>query len=319
MTLSPVLISAYSRPDHLKRCLESLQDCDFSENTDVFITIDSPLTSDVRGLNKENHSVAHMDWNFKSVNVISHEKNTDGEIIKIEAKRLLKKYGKVIMMEEDNIFSIDFLRYMNWALEEYESSESILSVSGWSPMDKYYLNTSSVYKYQGYCSWGVGLWESKSSDIIVSREEHFNFFIDKLSNISFSINYFSHADHLLSGIYRYFLKNHEAGDRYINLKIFYENSFSLYPGISRVRNIGNDGSGINCKISEELQTQRISSESESFYIEPSNDKEQRFLRRVYEHYRFSTIKKTIFIISFPFFYLFILCHKLRIIFIRMFK
>ena len=87
MVLSPVLISAYSRPDHLKRCLESLQDCDFSENTDVFITIDAPLTSDVRDLNKENHSVANMDWNFKSVNVISHEKNTDGEIIKIEAKR----------------------------------------------------------------------------------------------------------------------------------------------------------------------------------------------------------------------------------------
>ena len=319
MILSPVLISAYSRPDHLKRCLESLQDCDFSENTDVFITIDAPLTSDVRDLNKENHSVANMDWIFKSVNVVSQEKNTDGEIIKIEAKRLLKKYGKVIMMEEDNIFSIDFLRYMNWALNEYESTESILSVSGWSPDDESYSNLSSVYKYQGYCSWGAGLWESKSKDLIVSREEHFNFFINKLSNISLSINYFSNVDHLIKGIYRYFLKNHEAGDRYINLKIFCEDSFSLYPGISRVRNTGHDGSGINCKISEEHLSQRIASLSESFYIESSKDKNKRFFKRIYEHYRLSFLKRSFFVASFPFFYLFILWHKLRMIFKRMFK
>ncbi len=301
------------------RCLESLQDCDFSENTDVFITIDSPLTPDVRDLNRENHSVASMKWNFKSVSVISQEKNTDGEIIKIEAKRLLKKYGKLIMMEEDNIFSLDFLRYMNWALDEYESSESILSVSGWSPDDESYSNLSSVYKYKGYCSWGTGLWESKSKDLIVSREDHFNFFINKLSNIFLAISYFSRANHLIKGIYRYFLKNHEAGDRYINLKIFCEDSFSLYPGISRVRNIGHDGSGINCKISEEHLSQRIASVSKNFYIEPSKEKNIRFFKRVYEHYRLSFLKRSLFVVTFPFFYSFILWNKLRMIFKRIFK
>ena len=311
MQYTPILISAYSRPSHLEDCLKSLELCKMAINTKVYISIDAPAKPSFKKINRDVHKVAEQEWKFKSLEIISPLNNTNGKIIKDTAKILLQKYGRLIMSEEDNIFAYDFLSYMNWALDKYEFDKKVMSISAWSPYDASSNDHSSVFLYPGYCAWGVGLWHSKSHDLIVSRERQFNYLVKNLSSLRISFKYFSKANHLKRAIYNYFLRNGEAGDRYIDFKIFIENGFSVFPSISRVRNTGHDGSGINSKNDRSFAFQIIATGSHDFFLEKSEYKTQSFHKNIYKYYRLSKIKNIVLYTLSPFFYLYMNLLRVR--------
>src|SRR5699024_3409085 len=76
--------------------------------------------------------------------------------------KVIDKFGKVIVIEDDLISSTDFLSYMNNALEFYEMNKSIWSISGYNiPID-----IPSNYKHDVYlsyrgCSWGWATWKNR--------------------------------------------------------------------------------------------------------------------------------------------------------------
>ena len=279
----PILISAYSRPTHLYECLLSLEACAGSSNHEIYITIDAPHSQDVVEFNQQVIEVANGNWKFKSLQTIIPRENTGGEIIKQSALQLLRTNDTLIMFEEDNRFSPDFLSYMNWALMHYKNDSSVYSVSAWSPDDPLFDDSGAVFLYPGYCAWGVGLWAAKTNNLIISRAMQREYFSHKLASLRRTVLYFLKAPHLKRATLNFYLNGGEAGDRYIDLYVFMNKGFSVFPGVSRTKNVGHDGSGENCKVSGGHMTQRINSLAKVEYYR-HNQEGYNFYRRVQAHY-----------------------------------
>lgn len=302
------LVSAYSRPDHLQDCLASLEKCSGSRNLDVVVTIDAPGTNEVKSANSECFNVVRGPWKFKSIEIVSTEINTGGEIIKNTANNLLQTKDTLIMFEEDNRFSPDFLEYMAWCFEQYWDDASVGSVSGWSPPDPLHQNSDAVTRYSGYCAWGVGLWAHKMNGIIVPRPQQYRYIYQSFNDRAQLRSYFKKADHLKRAILNFLWRKGEAGDRYIDLYFYNRNLESVFPYFSRVKNVGHDGSGENCAVSQAHLNQDISEVSHANYNELL-DKES-FRKRVFRHYKLPLWKNLILILIVELIFIFKLLNNL---------
>ena len=277
------LVSAYCRPDHLRECLTSLEKCIGSRNLDVVVTIDAPATNAVKSANSECFDVVRERWEFKSIEIVSTKINTGGEIIKRTASELLQTKDTLIMFEEDNRFSPDFLEYMTWCFERYWNDAKVCSVSGWSPPDPLHQDSDAVTRYSGYCAWGVGLWAHKMNGIIIPRQQQYLYVNQSFNDRAQLRSYFKKADHLKRALLNFLWRKGEAGDRYIDLYFYNRNLESIFPYYSRVRNVGHDGSGENCSVSQTHLSQDISKITFADYNEILD--RENFSKRVFRHYK----------------------------------
>jgi len=161
--LAPVVIFTYKRLDTLKKAIDSLLQCSLVKDTDVYIYSDGakhsgdiPLVNDVR-------SYLRGLTGFKSKELIFAGSNNGlANSIINGVSDVLTKHSKVIVLEDDLILTPNFLLFMNAALNRYEASQRVFSISGYSfnlPVppgftdDAYFLN-------RGW-SWGWATWRDR--------------------------------------------------------------------------------------------------------------------------------------------------------------
>ena len=102
---------------------------------------------------------------------------------------IFEKYEKVIVLEDDLLTTQNFLLYMNQALDEYEETKNVFSISGYSlnlmsasyPSETtYFLNRSWSW---GWATWkdcwkhfnddAVALWNEINTKDVVSKLDKF--------------------------------------------------------------------------------------------------------------------------------------------------
>lgn len=242
--LAPVLIFVYARPEHTKKTIESLASNYLANATDVYIFSDAPKNEksieNVKIVRDYIDTIPAKNL-FKSVKIIKAEINKGlANSIISGVNEIIKLNGQAIVLEDDLITSQDFLSYMNDALKFYENDKRIWSISGYTfdlefP-DKY---QSEVYlSYRG-CSWGWATWKDRWDTVDWVVSDYKNFKKDKSLR-----NKFNRGGRDMSAML----------DAQMDGKIdswairwcysqFKLNMFTIYPRISRVRNIGLDGSG----------------------------------------------------------------------------
>lgn len=238
---APILIPTLNRYSHFKRCIETLSLCTHAHNTDLFIALDYPFKEGHwEGYNKITSFVDEING-FKTVTVIKREVNFGVRENLINARKsIFKKYDRIITSEDDNVFSPDFLDFINKGLELYKDRKDILSISGYQypvTLPKNY--KQDVYLFGGFSAWGYGTWKDKWDSIDWNIDELRIFLNNKtLANKLLSKN-------LIKGLDRIVKTGEIAGDTYI---VYYQNMnnmYSVFPIISRVRNNGHDGTGIH--------------------------------------------------------------------------
>ena len=76
--ISPVIVFAYNRPDHLKKVLEALSKNELAAQSDLYIMIDGPKNEKGLIANKEVMKVAeeYRTGFFKSCTINNHSKNS---------------------------------------------------------------------------------------------------------------------------------------------------------------------------------------------------------------------------------------------------
>jgi hypothetical protein len=104
---------------------------------------------------------------FKSVTIIESEKNKGlANSIISGVSKIMEKYGKVIVVEDDLLVSSDFLDYMNNALEFYKNDSNIWSISGYGPklpcLETY---DKDLYLSPRGSSWGWATWKDKWNSV----------------------------------------------------------------------------------------------------------------------------------------------------------
>lgn len=163
----PIVVFAYNRPVHLRIALQSLSECKEANESEVFIFIDGPKSDAGVELNKKVEQVAHNFDNGKfkrlTINNSMHNKGLARSIIG-GVDDIVKKYGKVIVIEDDVKVSPHFLSFMNESLKYYENDLRVWSIGGYiAPLnlpedfDKDYITTQRVSSI----AWGIWLdrWE----------------------------------------------------------------------------------------------------------------------------------------------------------------
>ena len=255
MKYAPVLISVYDRINHLKQCIDSLKENPEAKFTDLFVTVDYPLKEE--DLPKIQAVLNYLETisGFKTINIIKREHNFGpGKNMRAAIKEVLGNYDRLISMEDDNIVSNDFLSYMNRALEFYENDERIVSISAYNyPIDVPKSYKNDVYIWPAINGYGIAYWRDKNFLDYLELNDFEKFIID--DNL---INGFMNvAEHILPILFDGLLKGRLYGDAVISYNYFMKGKFNLFPVVSRVKNIGYDGSGENCETDERFVNQQL--------------------------------------------------------------
>lgn len=272
--LAPVLIFVYARPEHTRKTIESLASNCLASATDVFIFSDAPKNEksneNVKLVREYIDTLSDQEM-FKSLKIIKAEFNKGlANSIISGVNDIIKLNKQVIVLEDDLITSPDFLGYMNDALKFYETNKKIWSISGYTfdlafP-DKY---KSEVYlSYRG-CSWGWATWEDRWNGVDWQVSDYMTFKKNK------SLRYkFNRGGRDMSAML----------DAQIDGKIdswairwcysqFKLDMFTVYPKVSRVKNIGLDGSGTHSGISNRYDSSLNTSTKKCEFDHPElNDK-----------------------------------------------
>lgn len=248
---SPVVLFTYKRPVHTKMVLEALSNCDLKEHTDVIIYADglksTATDKDKEDIEKTRQVLLDYQSNhtFKSLELhLSDQNNGIAYSVKKGAKEQLDNYGKVIIMEDDIVPQKGFLKYMNEALDKYESQNKVWGISGYAfPLQNEKEVQEETFFLPVNCSWGWATWKSRweRADLNVSSIfEKFEKNNVQRENYNFGNYYYYEILEVLRD------KKSDVWDALFQASMFLENGVFLYPKRSLAKNIGFDSTGTHC-------------------------------------------------------------------------
>ena len=164
---------------------------------------------------------------------------------------LQNRYDRYIVLEDDNVFSPNFLVYLNKGLEKYEDDDRISLICGYNYPMKFPSNyRNNFYISKQLSSWGYGTWFSKEEPIrkyydldylkgVLRDEESY----EKLRK---------QRPSTVHSIVRIIKNGKVYGDSAIGCYLCLENKFCVFPTISKVKNYGTDGTGVNAKSKSQI-------------------------------------------------------------------
>lgn len=249
---APVIIPTLNRHDHLAKCLESLSNNHNAENTEVYVSVDYPPSE--KYFDGYNHVCEYIDnhsFRFKKLHVYKQDHNLGVEYTSNFTNMdflidiVTKKYDRWIISEDDNVFSENFLDFMNECLEAFKDDPTVFCVSGYRFFYNLKYENNNFLRQRTDCNcWGFGVWtdkfmKAKKCDYRYMKKVVFNplklWKVAKVSKLRVS-----------NAIGLSFKKYFKVADNFFTQYMIQEGMYQIMPTISKVRNIGWDESGIHC-------------------------------------------------------------------------
>lgn len=256
MTLAPVIIFNYNRPDHSLQTWEALSRNQYAADTELYLYCDGPkanASDEMRQRIAELHAQAKQyakdapkAGKFKAVHAVCAETNKGlANSIIGGVSDVIAKHGRVIVLEDDLLTSPYFLKYMNTALDKYESYPSVFTISANRPP----VNKMAIpvdYEYDVFVSLrpfstGWATWKDKWERIDWSLN-----YLDDFLKHPQQIKSFHHGGDDLTEMLC-LQHDHRIDSWAIRYAFqhFYHHAVAILPCVPYVDNIGFDGSGIH--------------------------------------------------------------------------
>lgn len=166
-SFAPIIIFAYKRVDTLKQTIDSLKKCIHADESEVIIFSDGASgQSDFQQVDEVRKYLKELNG-FKSlkINYSDTHKQLANSIIS-GVTEVFNQYEQVIVLEDDLIASVNFLEFMNEALDKYRQQKMVFSISGYSIPIKVPLNYPfDVYFTPRASSWGWATWKDRWNGI----------------------------------------------------------------------------------------------------------------------------------------------------------
>lgn len=240
MSLAPIALFAYRRPQHLQATLEALRADPLAAASELVIYSDGARNpADAAAVAQVRALLAGLSG-FASVRVVERAYNLGlARSIEQGVTELCEAHGRVIVLEDDLVVMPGFLRFLNAALDQYADDEHVMQVTGYqfpghfqTPADALFLPLISTW---GWATWArawrhydraAGGFERLRNDRALRRRFD------------------------LGGAYPYFdmLRQQVGGHidswgiRWL-LSVFGRDGLTLFPRVSLLHNRGADGSG----------------------------------------------------------------------------
>ena len=167
MIYAPVLIPTCNRFEHFRQCIESLSKCTWAEYTDVFVAVDFPAKKEHENGYKKIKCFLENYGNksFRSLNVTYRETNYyfsgKGNLATLR-NEAFKTYDRIIVSEDDNIFSPNFLVFMDKGLEKFENDSSVFALNGYRHFYPVKFDDNTFFRQNvDFSAWGYGILKSQ--------------------------------------------------------------------------------------------------------------------------------------------------------------
>jgi glycosyltransferase involved in cell wall biosynthesis len=245
MELAPIALFVYNRPEHTRRTVESLRANKLARQSDLFVFADGAKNESAVAAVKAVRKYIRTIDGFKSLTLIERQRNFGlASSVIAGVTQLFEKSGRMIAVEDDLVTAPDFLNFMNCALARYADEAGIYSVSGFN----FPFEIPDVYPYDAYCSyrgmsWGWGTWKDRWELADWSVSDFGEFWADKGQRQSFNRGG-EDLSRMLALQMRGKIDSWSIRWDYTHFK---RNALALLPVVSRVCNIGFDGSGVHCR------------------------------------------------------------------------
>lgn len=262
MEYAPVVIGTLCRFEHFKKAVESLERNPWAQYTNIYIGVDYP-TKEVHwaGYRKIVEYTNTHTFQFNSVKIFFREENF-GPVRNFNELRTIafKENGMVISSEDDNVFSPNFLEYMDTMLNLYKDDERVIAVCGYSyPIDWMDNGSGYVLNQNFFSAYGWASWKKKWDKV------HSSITPEYLMEIVYDKVRLKKLRKEASKSYYYLTrmvgkKQISATDVTISIYMSDQGYCCVMPKLSKVRNCGWDGSGVHCNDKlkyYDFQTQRI--------------------------------------------------------------
>ena len=242
MSYAPILLFVYNRPEHTRRCIESLLKNSLASESNLFIYADGAKDSTQQKAVNEVRNYIRSIQGFKQITLMERSENWGlARNIINGVTTQVNRYGKVIVLEDDLVVAPYFLQFMNDALEVYKNEPRVGHIQACDFTQDSSLPATFLIKWTG--SWGWATWDRawkhfnpNGNELLQELEER------KLTHVFDFNGKYGFTRMLRRQIEG---KNNSWAIRW-NASLFLKDILSLNVGRSLVQNEGFDGSGTNC-------------------------------------------------------------------------
>ncbi|MDP3465883.1 MAG: glycosyltransferase [Sulfuricurvum sp.] len=244
MQYAPIVLFTYNRLDELMHTVNALQKNFLAQESDLFIYSDAARNeNDIPKIQKVREYL-HTISGFKSIHIIERESNFGLAKSVIQgASEILDKYGKIIVLEDDIITSVNFLCYMNSALEFYREDKQVFSISGHTiPLKSLATWEKETYVALRPASWGWATWKDQWENIDWNLLDYDLFIQDRKATQRFNLGGVD-----LTRMLRHYRegKNNSWAIRWA-YAMYKAQKYAIYPKVTKVQNIGFSDEGTHC-------------------------------------------------------------------------
>ncbi|MDD1729894.1 MAG: glycosyltransferase [Methanospirillum sp.] len=241
MTYAPIVLFVYNRPVHTRHTVETLQKNIHADKSDLIIFSDWAKDETSQKNVEEVREYLRLISGFKSITIILRERHYGlAESVISGISQVFEKYDAVIVMEDDLESSQFFLTFMNAALDYYKEQNRIYSISGYN----YPITIPDDYPYDVYLSyrcgsWGWATWKDRWLKACWNINKNDSFFSDKKAQSEFKRGGNDMVGMLIDQIEG---KIDSWAIRW-SYTHYINHAYCVFPTNSKIKNIGNDGSG----------------------------------------------------------------------------
>lgn len=252
MELAPIALFVYNRPEHTQKTIESLLKNKEAAQSYLYIFSDGAKSE------KQKHRVEQVRTyirgvvGFKQVYITERKKNTGlAKSIISGVSEVIAKYKKVVVLEDDLIVSPNFIRYMNDCLKVYRNDNRIFSISAYcAPIEIPDDYPHDVFLFRRINSWGWATWQNRWEKVDWMVNDFEDFITDRKTTEKFNRGGEESSIVLLWQMQG---KINSWAIRFY-YSCFKNNGMNVYPVLSKVKNIGADGSGSHVEKTKKYDT-----------------------------------------------------------------
>lgn len=165
MNYAPVVVFAYNRYEEIVRAMYALSRNIGAQYTDVYIFSNAALSTNINdeyNVTRIRQTLQQFAGYFHSYQIICREVNEGANANMLNGiDYIIKKYGSVIVLEDDILTCPAFLSFMNQALQKYELNTEIFSICGYNPVVKELNMSCDSFSYSAFRSWGWAIWKDR--------------------------------------------------------------------------------------------------------------------------------------------------------------
>ena len=248
LTYAPISLFVYNRPWHTKQVVEALQRCELSTASDLYIFADGPkegASNETKDKIIEVRKYLHSINGFRSIHFDEAETNRGcANSIIYGVSKVIKQFGKAIVVEDDIVTHPFFLRFMNEALDFYENDKRIFCIS--ATMENFTIPQD--YKYDVFLthrtgSWGWATWNDRWESVDWNMDNYPIITCPTKKRIK---QLCQGGDDLWLMLNMQLNGEIDAWDIRYLYNMVVQKKLCLRPTESLVTNIGMDGSGTHC-------------------------------------------------------------------------